>query len=265
MSSQLIEGTGAELLTPTSRSTAHHSDLLYIKVAAVLVVLTAIEIYATYADYLGHFFLPLLLVLMAIKFLTGRAVLHAPQVRQQDLQPAVLGRGLPRHRRVRRRAGDVPVLRQGLTAGGAGARHRGVADLWRFQAHPEVWLLVAVLGALYIYAIQVIGPRAVPAGQPVVTPHAGRLLRGRAAILWVASDWPIHDIGEDYLYSVHMLQHMMLSYFMPPLVLLATPTWLARLLVGKGRTWTAFKWLTKPVVAGVIFNVVVMVIHIPRS
>ena len=55
------------------------------------------------------------------------------------------------------------------------------------------------------------------------------------ALLCAASDWPIHDIGEKYLYSAHMLQHMMLTYFMPPLVLLATPEWLLRVLVGNGR------------------------------
>ena len=52
-------------------------------------------------------------------------------------------------------------------------------------------------------------------------------------LLFAASTWPIHQLGEDYLYSAHMLQHMMLSYFMPPLVLLATPEWLLRILVGK--------------------------------
>ena len=45
--------------------------------------------------------------------------------------------------------------------------------------------------------------------------------------LWIASDWPLHDISEEYLYSAHMFQHMMLSYFLPPLALMATPTWLA--------------------------------------
>ncbi len=54
-------------------------------------------------------------------------------------------------------------------------------------------------------------------------------------MLWAASDWPIHDLGEEYLYSAHMLQHMMLSYFLPPLVLLATPEWLLRTLIGNGR------------------------------
>ena len=68
MSSQLIEGTGAEPVDSDLPQYSTHTDLLYVKVAAVLVVLTAIEIYATYADYLGHFFLPLMLCLMATKF-----------------------------------------------------------------------------------------------------------------------------------------------------------------------------------------------------
>ena len=48
---------------------SHKMDLLYVKVAGVLVVLTGIEIYASYADYLDKAFLPLMLVLMVIKFL----------------------------------------------------------------------------------------------------------------------------------------------------------------------------------------------------
>src|SRR4249920_351758 len=44
-------------------------DLVYLKVAGILVVLTGMEIYASYSDYLGKFFLPLMLGLMATKFL----------------------------------------------------------------------------------------------------------------------------------------------------------------------------------------------------
>ena len=68
MSSQLIEGAGGDAPDAEQPQYSAHSDLLYVKVAAVLVALTAIEIYATYADYLGHFFLPLMLCLMATKF-----------------------------------------------------------------------------------------------------------------------------------------------------------------------------------------------------
>ena len=69
MSSQLIEGTGADAPDADQPQYSTHSDLLYVKVAAVLVVLTAIEIYASYADYLDKAFLPLMLGLMVTKFL----------------------------------------------------------------------------------------------------------------------------------------------------------------------------------------------------
>jgi putative membrane protein len=137
------------------------------------------------------------------------------------------------------------------------------ADPWRFQANPEVYVLVAFLIGAYVYSIRVIGPRAVGAGQPVVTRLNVGSFAGAMVLLFAASTWPIHQMAEDYLYSAHMLQHMMLSYFMPPLVLLATPTWLMRLLVGTGRTWRVVRFMTKPVVAAVVFNVVVMVTHIP--
>ena len=137
------------------------------------------------------------------------------------------------------------------------------ADPWRFQANPEVYLLVAFLIAAFVYSIRVIGPRAVGEGQQIVSRSNIGCFVGAMALLFAASTWPIHQIGEDYLYSVHMLQHMMLSYFMPPLVLLATPTWMMRLLVGTGRTYRIVTFMTKPVVAAVVFNLVVMVTHIP--
>jgi putative membrane protein len=140
---------------------------------------------------------------------------------------------------------------------------QAVADPFRFQPHPDVWLLVAFLTGAYVYMVRAVGARAVAPGQPVVTRRQIAAFAAAMALLWTASDWPIHDLGEGYLYSLHMLQHMMLSYFLPPLVLLATPTWLLRTLVGHGRAYAVLRWLCHPVVAGVAFNVAVMVTHIP--
>jgi putative membrane protein len=137
------------------------------------------------------------------------------------------------------------------------------ADPFRFAWHPEVWLLVAFLTGAYVYMVRVIGPNAVGLGQPVVTRRQVWCFAAAMGMLWVASDWPIHDIGEEYLYSAHMLQHMMLSYFLPPLALLATPEWLLRTLVGRGRLYAAVRWLCRPVTAGVLFNAAVMVTHVP--
>lgn len=137
------------------------------------------------------------------------------------------------------------------------------ADFWRWQPHPEVWLLMVSLAVLAVYAVRVLGPKAVPASQPVVT-------RGQKAwfwigfvILWAAADWPMHDIGEEYLYSVHMTQHFLLTMVVPPMMLLATPQWLARLIVGKGRFARVLKTLGRPVVAGFIFGVVTLATHAP--
>ena len=56
---------------------------------------------------------------------------------------------------------------------------------------------------------------------------------------------------------------MVLSYFMPPLVLLAIPKWMFDAVFGSGKTRAIINWLAKPVIAGVMFNVVVMITHIP--
>ena len=127
-----------------------------------------------------------------------------------------------------------------------------------YQPHPEVWVLLIALILLGGYAVRVIGPKAVRDGSPIVTRRQVRWFVGGIAVLWLASDWPVHDIAEERLYSVHMAQHVLLSYVAAPLFLLATPTWLARLLVGEGR-W--LRHLCHPVAAAVIFNSVVILTH----
>jgi putative membrane protein len=56
---------------------------------------------------------------------------------------------------------------------------------------------------------------------------------------------------------------MVLSYFVPPLALLATPDWLFRAVVGNGKVYSVIRWFSRPVAAGLTFNVVVMLTHIP--
>ena len=133
---------------------------------------------------------------------------------------------------------------------------------WRFQAHPEVWILVAFVLGAYVYAVRVIGPVVVKSG-PVITKRQRNAFAVGILLLWIASDWPVHDLSEEYLYSMHMFQHMVLSYFMPPLVLLAIPKWMFDAVFGLGKARTVINWLAKPVIAGVAFNVVVMITHIP--
>jgi putative membrane protein len=134
-------------------------------------------------------------------------------------------------------------------------------DFFRWQPHPEVWVLVLGLVGLWWYAMRAIGPKVVPAGEPVATRSQKRWFAIGVVLLWVAADWPMHDIGEEYLYSVHMFQHMLLAFFIPPAMLLATPEWLARLVVGGGPVGRAFLKLARPVTGAVVFNAVQLLTH----
>ena len=136
-------------------------------------------------------------------------------------------------------------------------------DPWRYQLHLEVWLLTAFLIGSYIYVVRVLGPRAVPVGEPIVTRRQLSCFIAGILIMFLSTDWPVHDIAEEYLYSVHMSQHMALTYFMPPLVVLATPEWFVRILVGNGRAYRALRFFTFPVRAGLLFNLGVVISHIP--
>ena len=136
-------------------------------------------------------------------------------------------------------------------------------DPWRYQLHLEVWLLTAFLIGSYIYVVRVLGPRAVPVGEPIVTRRQLTCFIAGILIMLLSTDWPMHDIAEEYLYSVHMFQHMALTYFMPPLVVLATPEWFVRTLVGNGRAYRALRFFTFPVRAGLLFNLGVVISHIP--
>jgi putative membrane protein len=135
------------------------------------------------------------------------------------------------------------------------------AEFWEWVPHPEVWVLVLGLVGLYVWAARTIGPKVVPAGSPPVTPAQWRWFGLGVALLWISADWPVHDIGERYLYLVHMQQHLVLTLVVPPVMLLATPEWLARLVVGEGGVDRWVHRLARPVPACFMFSALTLVTH----
>jgi putative membrane protein len=83
------------------------------------------------------------------------------------------------------------------------------------------------------------------------------------AAIWVAATWPMHDLAERYLFSIHMVQHMLISMVAAPLMLLGTPDWLLRMLLKPRPVYAAARRLTRPFVAFVIFNTVIVATHWP--
>ncbi len=129
--------------------------------------------------------------------------------------------------------------------------------------HPEVWLLVGAIAAAYTLAINLLGPRLAPKGTPVVTRLQLSAFSAGLLAIWVASDWPIHDLGERYFYWVHMVQHMTYTIIAAPLLLIGTPAWLARWLLSPRWLLKTARYLTRLIPATLIFNFVIIVTHIP--
>lgn len=137
------------------------------------------------------------------------------------------------------------------------------ASPWSWHPHPMAWLAVAGLASAYVVVVRKLGPRSVAPGSPTVSRgEAAAFAAGLAAML-LASEWPIHDLAEGWWYSVHMVQHMLITLVVPPLLILGTPAWLARLLLRPRALFTAFSWLTRPLIALVAFNGLLVLTHWP--
>jgi putative membrane protein len=78
-------------------------------------------------------------------------------------------------------------------------------------------------------------------------------------VLWLALETPIDTLSDHYLDSVHMLQHVLLAFVAPPLMLLG----LSRGMVGEIVRIPGVRALTEPVPAQVIAAVIMIAWHAP--
>ena len=83
-------------------------------------------------------------------------------------------------------------------------------------------------------------------------------------IAFIALLSPLHELGDDYLFSAHMVQHLLLTLVVPPLLLLGTPGWLLRPLLFSPKVVRFARFATLPVVAFIIFNLVFALWHVPE-
>ncbi|MBA3340741.1 MAG: cytochrome c oxidase assembly protein [Gemmatimonadaceae bacterium] len=130
-------------------------------------------------------------------------------------------------------------------------------DWWAWSIHPSTVLGLAVLAAAYEWRAN---RRAQNESLGV-----GRRLSFLAALLviFVSLNGPIHDLSDVYLFSGHMVQHLLLTLAMPPLLIGGVPGWMLRPILRKSVVAAGARWLTRPVTCFVIFNVVIAAWHLP--
>lgn len=134
-------------------------------------------------------------------------------------------------------------------------------DAFPFHVHWDIVGLIAALVVGYAYGVRRLAAAHAPAGEPAVTRGniawftAGLLLFGAVEM------WPVHDIAEGSLFSFHMTEHVVLAMLVPPLIMLGIPSWLLRLVVRP--ILPVLKVITRPIVALIVFNSVLALIHVP--
>lgn len=134
------------------------------------------------------------------------------------------------------------------------------------EAHLHLDVLGLALALALAYALAEIRIR------PLVAPASHRATR-RQWVLWYAglltmaavSSWPIHDIGESSLFSVHMVEHMVIIYLSAPLLLLGMPRWMADLTLGHPGVVRFLRPLVHPVPAFTLLTVALIAIHWPPA
>lgn len=132
-----------------------------------------------------------------------------------------------------------------------------------FQVDPQAWLLVGLIVAGYFIALTRWGPQYAPKGSPVVTRlQVTCFLLGAAAML-IAEVWPIHELSEHSMFSIHMVEHMLYQFLAAPLFILGTPTWLMRRILRPRALFRSTRFLCRFFPAAIVFNVVIVVMHIP--
>lgn len=130
--------------------------------------------------------------------------------------------------------------------------------------HPEVIALCVGLLVGYWALIRRYGRlmRPRPDQRPVARKQVVAFVAGVLA-LWLASGSPLHDLAERYLYTAHMVQHLIQALVVPPLLLLGVPDWMGELLLRRVRVQQVVRFLARPVIAAVLFNLTLALLHWP--
>jgi putative membrane protein len=146
--------------------------------------------------------------------------------------------------------------------------------LTEFTVHWSTVLGLAGLGALYFWRARhaPIAParaerrRAESEGPALIaspTTAQRAMFVGALGLIFLSLNGWVHDLSDYYLFSAHMVQHLVLTLVAPPLLVMGTPGWMLRPALRWRGVAPAARWLTAPTHAFLVFNVVLAAWHLP--
>jgi len=134
----------------------------------------------------------------------------------------------------------------------------GGFDWTAWHPDPTVVVGIVALGGLYVAALR----RGRAEGRRVKPAQTVSFLAGLAVLLGSLTG-PLHDLSDYYLFSAHMIQHLLLAFAMPPLLLYGTPGWMLSPFLRHRFVLKLGRRLTRPSGAFACFNLVLVAWHLP--
>jgi len=140
----------------------------------------------------------------------------------------------------------------------------GAAPLLAFHGAPGVALpgehpsvLVGVVALAVIYRAATHRPVARP------TPAERLAFAGALATILLALDGPVDAAADTRLFTAHMIQHLLLTLVVPPLLLLGLPAGAVRPVLRLPGVARVARALVHPVVAFALYGAVLVAVHLP--
>src|SRR5438270_504370 len=130
---------------------------------------------------------------------------------------------------------------------------------WNWE--PSIIIGTALLVGLYLYGI---GPlrRKYQLATEVKRGQVVAFLLG-VFIMFLALVSPLDELGDSYLFSAHMVQHLFITLVGPPLLLIGTPAWLLQPLLRQRAVFLIARVLTFPALAFLLYNADFWLWHAP--
>ncbi|HKW48179.1 MAG TPA: cytochrome c oxidase assembly protein [Gemmatimonadaceae bacterium] len=129
---------------------------------------------------------------------------------------------------------------------------------WRFSVHPSIVIGITALAVLYLWRAHVAAREGYELGR---TKPA--LFTLALVVLFLSLNGWLHDLSDSYLFSAHMVQHLVLALVVAPMLIMATPGWMLRPALAYRPVEVTARWLTSPFRTFAIFNVVMCGWHLP--
>jgi len=129
-----------------------------------------------------------------------------------------------------------------------------------WQLEPVLLGGIVAASVAYFMAIGPLRSRLAP-GERFPTRHAVIFGLGML-LLFLNEGSPLHDLAERYLLSAHMVQHLLLSYAIAPIILAGMPAWLLKAVL-LGRLESVSRALLRPLVTFLAFSLVLAIYHVP--